>query len=131
MRQRQGKGGGQRKLRVGEAYRHELAGMFQRGEFHDPDLARFSVTVTQVDMSPDLRNALAFVTPLGGANRDEFLAALKRVAPMIQGEIARRLGLRLTARLAFRFDDRFERANKIEELLRDPVVAADVARRDG
>jgi ribosome-binding factor A len=131
MRARQGKGGGQRRLRVGEAYRHELAAMFQRGEVPDPALGALSITVTQVDVSPDLRNALAFVTPLGQVERAEFLAALKRVAPAIQGEIARRLGLRLTARLAFRFDDRFEKARRIEELLRDPVVAADIARRDG
>ena len=131
MRARQGKGGGQRRLRVGEAYRHELAAMFQRCEVPDPDLGSLSITVTQVDVSPDLRNALAFVTPLGQVDRQGFMDALKRVAPAIQGEIARRLGLRLTARLAFKFDDSFERVRRIEELLKDPVVAADIARRDG
>ncbi|MCQ8780139.1 ribosome-binding factor A, partial [Escherichia coli] len=57
---------GQRQLRVGEELRHLLAELLERGDMRDPDLRGASITVTAVDVSPDLRNATAFVMPLGG-----------------------------------------------------------------
>ncbi|HRJ61675.1 MAG TPA: ribosome-binding factor A, partial [Azospirillaceae bacterium] len=63
---RAGKPPSQRQLRVGEELRHELAAILQRGDFRDPDLLNLNVTVTEVRISPDLRAATAFVTPLGG-----------------------------------------------------------------
>ena len=50
---------GQRQLRVGEELRHLLAELFERGDMRDPDLRDASITVTAVDISPDLRNATA------------------------------------------------------------------------
>ena len=64
--QRDGKAPTQRMLRVGEMIRRTLSEILQRGEVHDPDLARMSITVGEVRMSPDLRIATAFILPLGG-----------------------------------------------------------------
>ena len=55
---------GQRQLRVGEEIRHLLADLLERGNMRDPDLRGATITVTSVDVSPDLRNATAFVMPL-------------------------------------------------------------------
>ncbi len=71
----------QRQLRVGEELRHLLAELLERGEMRDPELREASITVTAVDVSPDLRNATAFVMPLGGQDEKRLLAAMRRAAP--------------------------------------------------
>ena len=76
---------GQRQLRVGEEIRHALAKMLRAGEWRDPALQDASITVTEVRMSPDLRNGTVFVMPLAGANADEVLAGLKRSARFPEG----------------------------------------------
>ena len=58
----------QRQLRVGEEVRHALARILRDGECREPVLEDASITVTEVRMSPDLRNATAFVMPLSGTN---------------------------------------------------------------
>lgn len=115
-----------RQLRVGEELRHALAGIFGRGELRDPVLRGSAVTVTEVRVSPDLKRATAFVTPLGGASDGEILAALGRAASFLQGQIGRQVGLRFTPRLSFEYDNRFDYATKIDSLLRQPGVARDL-----
>ncbi len=80
---------GSAELRVGEELRHALAQMLRPGEMRDPALHDANVTVTEVRMSPDLRNATAFVMPLGGANAADIVAALRRSAPYLKGRVAR------------------------------------------
>ena len=79
---------GQRQLRVGEEIRHLLAELLERGNMRDPDLRDATITVTSVDVSPDLRNATAFVMPLGGEDKDRLLAALRRAAPWFRGRVS-------------------------------------------
>src|SRR5579884_307220 len=79
----------QRQLRVGEELRHALAGLLRPGELRDPALHDTSITVTEVRVSPDLKNATAFVMPLAGANAGEIMAGLKRSAPYLKGRLAR------------------------------------------
>ena len=68
-------GGSQRQLRVGEEIRHLLAELLERGNMRDPDLRDATITVTSVDVSPDLRNATAYVMPLGGDDKERLLGA--------------------------------------------------------
>ena len=63
---RGGRAPSQRQLRIGEEVRHVLAGVFQRGDLHDPELEGASITVSEVSVSPDLRNANVFVMPCAG-----------------------------------------------------------------
>ena len=74
----------QRQLRVGEELRHALAQLLRPGELRDPALRDANVTVTEVRISPDLRNATAFVMPFGGGNADEIMAGLQRSAPFLK-----------------------------------------------
>ena len=78
----------QRQLRVGEELRHALAWMLERGEVRDPGLQGISVTVTEVEVSPDLRTATAFVLPLGGSETEQVVAALTRASPFLRRRIA-------------------------------------------
>ena len=116
----------QRQLRVGEELRHVLAQLLRPGELHDPALRDASVTVTEVCMSPDLRNATAFVMPLGGAHADDVLAALRRSAGYLKGQAGRMLGLRRVPNLMFALDAAFDHAARINAVLSRPEVARDL-----
>lgn len=126
---RPGKAPSQRQLRIGEEIRHALADVFRRGDFRDPELQNLQVTVTEVRISPDLRNATAFVTPLGGEHVDEAVAALKRAAPFLRGQVARALNLRYAPMLGFEADTSFDYASKIATILHSPEVARDLGQR--
>jgi ribosome-binding factor A len=116
----------QRQLRVGEELRHALARILRDGECRDPALENASITVTEVRMSPDLRNATAFVMPLAGTNATEVVAGLERSATFLKGLLAREVQLRNTPNLAFELDDSFDRAARISALLTRPEVARDL-----
>lgn len=116
----------QRQLRVGEELRHALARILRGGECRDPVIENASITVTEVRMSPDLRNATAFVMPLAGMNATEVVAGLERSAPFLKGLLAREVKLRNTPNLVFALDDSFDRADRISALLTRPEVARDL-----
>lgn len=119
-------GPSQRQLRVGEEIRHLLAELLERGNMRDPELRETSITVTSVDVSPDLRNAIAFVMPLGGKDSDRLLAALKRAAPWFRARVSEKAGLRSAPEIRFQLDQTFDEADKIGALLRRPDVARDI-----
>ncbi|WP_158047705.1 30S ribosome-binding factor RbfA [Skermanella pratensis] len=123
---RAGRNPSQRQLRVGEELRHALAEVLRRGDFRDPDLQNLNVTVTEVRISPDLRNATAFITPLGGGHSEETVAALRRAAAFFRSQIARAVKLRYVPTLSFEPDTSFEYADHINRLLHDPEVARDL-----
>ena len=77
-------------------------------------------------MTPDLRNATAYVKPLLGADEDAVVKALRQNTAYLQREVAKRLGLRFAPKLKFRPDESFDEADRIEALLRDPRVARDL-----
>ena len=101
----------------------------QRGSpspLRDPALRNVSITVTEVRASPDLKNATAYVMPLGGEAADEIVEALGRAAPYLRGVIAREVELRHVPRLQFEVDRSFGQADHIDALLRQPEVARDL-----
>jgi ribosome-binding factor A len=116
----------QRQLRVGEELRHALAKILHDSGCRDPLLENTSITVTEVRMSPDLRNATAFVMPLAGTNATEVVAGLERSATFLKGLVAREVQLRNTPNLVFALDDSFDRADRISALLMQPEVARDL-----
>jgi ribosome-binding factor A len=133
------RGPSQRQLRVGEEMRHALSRIIARDELSDPDLVHLAVTITAVDMSPDLRNAIAYVVPFGIAvnQTDEQIAAtavmvkaLNRAAAFFRGQLSREVDLRMSPTLRFRLDESFQQANRIEALLHDPLVARDLGPQD-
>ena len=119
-------GPSQRQLRVAEEIRHVLAGLFERRDFRDPELAEAQVTVTEVRIGPDLRHAIAFVARLGRSDVDALLPALKRAAPYFRGQIAHALPLKFAPELTFQPDHALEYANRIDRVLHRPEVARDL-----
>ena len=115
-RRDQSSGPSQRQLRVGETLRHVVSEILMRQDFFDPDLANVSVTISEILVSPDLRNARVYTMPLGGINVDVVLPALNRLAPVIQSLVAKKVHLRRTPRLRFFLDNSFENAAKMNQL---------------
>ncbi|WPZ15055.1 30S ribosome-binding factor RbfA [Nitratireductor rhodophyticola] len=117
----------QRQLRVGEQVRHAIAQALQRGDVSDDALANTVVSVSEVRMSPDLKIATAYVSPLGAADKDAVAAALNRHARFLRGRITPALRqMKYMPELRFRVDDSFENFNKIDRLLKSPEVARDL-----
>lgn len=117
----------QRQLRVSEEIRHVLSTLFFRGEFRDPDLADAKITVTEVRISPDLKNATAFVARLGRSDIDALLPALKRAAPYFRMQLAHEMRLRVAPQVSFQPDTTLDYAMHVDSLLRAPEVARDLA----
>ena len=127
MTRRRGDAPSQRQLRVGEALRHALVRILAHGHFRDPILDGAQITVTEVRISPDLRNATAFVVPFAGGDASEMLAALKRAAGFFRSQLAQEVELRVAPNVRFELDRTFDRVGRIDALLQDPRVARDVA----
>jgi len=120
------RGPSQRQLRVAEEIRHILAGLLMRGELRDPLLSGVSVTISEVRISPDLKNATAFAMPLGGAQIDMVLKGLNRSAPFLRSQVGHSMQLRYAPSITFVEDKSFKEAHHIEELLRSDKVARDL-----
>jgi len=100
--------------------------MLSRGDIHDPVIERHMITVPEVQMSPDLRLATIYLMPLGGRDEQDVLAAFDRNKKYIRGRIAHRVNLKFAPEIRFRIDERFDEAERIEKLLRTPVVRRDL-----
>ena len=124
-------GPSQRQLRVAEEIRHILARLLMRGDLRDPALSGVSVTVSEVRISPDLKNATAFAMPLSGKGVEEVLKGLNRSAPYLRSQVAQEIQLRYAPTLKFVEDKSFDEAHHIEELLRSERVKRDLKSDDG
>jgi ribosome-binding factor A len=116
-----------RLLRVGEAVRHVLAGILQRGDVHDDVLTSHLVSVTEVRMSPDLKHATVFVKPLLGKDEEVVLKALRTNTAYLQREVAKQVKMKFAAKLKFIGDESFEEGSHIDAILRSPSVARDLS----
>lgn len=103
-----------------------LAGLFERRDFRDPELAAAQITVAEVRMSADLKHATAFVSRLGREDIDALLPVLRRAAPFLRGQGAHALRLRFAPELGFEPDQALDYATKIDRLLHRPEVARDL-----
>lgn len=121
-----GKGPSQRQLKVGELIRHALSDIFLRGDFYGPDRESLSVTVSEVRVSPDLRNATVYFMPLAGKDKEKTTQQLNDLAGVLRSEVTRRVELRFSPALYFKLDESYENALKMEMLLNSPRVAKDL-----
>jgi len=120
----------QRQLKVGEEIRNAMARVFAMGETHDPILDSASITVSEVRISPDLKNATVYVMPLAGSKKDLIMETLKDQAGRMRMLMSKHIVLRHTPRLFFKLDISFENANRINELLNSERVKADLAKAE-
>ena len=122
-----GPGPSQRQLRVGELIRRTLADVLARGDVHDPDLNRMSITVGEVRTSPDLKVATAYVLPLGGAGQEDVLKLLARNKGELRRAVSKKLTLKFAPDLRFRLDETFDRMDDTRRMLNQETVRRDVA----
>ena len=119
------KGPTQRQLRVGEQLRHIIAETMARGHFQDEALLDAHVTVAEVRVTPDLRQATAYVMSLGGRDMEEILPALNAESNVFQKDIGRQLNMKFTPKVHFLRDESFDEAQRIDEILRTVHIPED------
>ena len=121
----------QRMLRVAEQVRHALSETLQRGEIIDPLIENTVVSVSEVRMSPDLRVATAFVSPLGAKDADAVIEALNKHAKFIRGRVSGALRqMKFMPEFRFKLDTSFDNFARINDLLKSPEVARDLGADD-
>ena len=107
----------QRQLRVGEELRHLISNVLLRETFYDQIIENNDITITEVNVSPDLKNARVYIMPLGGENKFEVLDSLNKANGRIKKLISNNINLRQIPKLQFRIDETFEYAKNIENIL--------------
>ena len=107
----------QRQLRVGEELRHLISNVLLRESFYDQIIENNTITITEVNVSPDLKNAKVYIMPLGGENKLEVLDSLNKSNGRIKKLISSNINLRQIPKLQFKIDETFEYAKNIENIL--------------
>lgn len=122
-----GSGPSQRQLRVGEQVRHALSEVLQRGDIIDPLIETTVISISEVRMSPDLKVANAYVSPLAAKDSDAVVEALNKHAKFMRGRVSHALKqMRSIPQMRFKLDTSFDNFSKINELLKSPEVARDL-----
>ena len=107
----------QRQLRVGELIKQSLGQIFLKDEAKVPILETKNITVTEVRMSPDLKNARAYVIPLGGKDSEETVHVLTKFSYLIRKALSKKIEMKFLPRVSFVSDKSFDYAEKIEKLI--------------
>ena len=107
----------QRQLRVGELIKQNLGQIFMRDEAKVPNLETKNITVTEVRMSADLKNARAYVIPLGGKDSEKAVSILTEFTPLIRKILAKKINMKFLPKVSFIGDKSFDYAEKIEKLI--------------
>ena len=108
----------QRQLRVGELIKQSLGQIFLRDEAKVPTLETKNITVTEVRMSPDLKNARAYVIPLGGKDTEKAVNALTEFSYLIRKALSKKIDMKFLPKVSFIGDKSFDYAEKIEKLIK-------------
>ena len=109
----------QRQLRVGELIKQSLGQIFLRDEAKVPNIDTKNITVTEVRMSPDLKNARAYVIPLGGKDSDQAVNILTEFSYRIRKVLSKKVDMKFLPRVSFVSDKSFDYAEKIEKLIKE------------
>jgi ribosome-binding factor A len=109
------------RLRKVEGELQRALAQLVRREVKDPRVG--NVTITEVDVAPDMKTARVYFVPFASSHEvAEVQAGLTRAAGFLRGEAGRRLGLRYAPRLEFVFDERIDEADRLTRLI-DRAVA--------
>lgn len=122
----EGRAPSQRQLRVGELIRRTLSEVLSRGELHDPELNRMSITVGEVRVTPDLRIATAYVLPLGGKGQEDLLKLLARNKWELRSLAGKKLGMKYTPDLRFQLDLTYDQMDATRRMLEQDAVRRDL-----
>ena len=118
MKRSKGRQFSQRQLRVGEMIKQSLGQIFLRGEAKVPNLETNKITVTEVRMSPDLKNARAYIIPLGGEDAENALNLLTNFSYIVRKALSKKIDMKFLPKISFINDNSFDYAEKIEKLIK-------------
>ena len=118
IRQKENAPFSQRQLRVGELIKQSLGQIFLKDEAKVPVLETKNITVTEVRMSPDLKNARAYVIPLGGKNTEKAVSILTEFSHLIRKALSKKVDMKFLPKVSFVSDKSFDYAEKIETLIK-------------
>ena len=107
----------QRQLKVAEELRHIISSALLRESFYDEYIKDNNITITEVNVSPDLKNAKVYMMPLGGINKIDVLNSLNKITGRLKKIISNNINLRQTPKLTFKIDETFEYAKNIHDIL--------------
>jgi len=117
----------QRQLKVGEELRHALSQAFMRGDFYDPESKKaLQVTISEVRISPDLKNATIYAIPMSGQDVECTMEMLGNLIPQLRHVIAKKVRLKFVPQIHFKLDDTFDNAFSLETILNRPDVRKDL-----
>ena len=108
----------QRQLRVGEMIKQSLGQIFLRDEAKVPTIETRNITVTEVRMSPDLKNARAYVIPLGGKDTEKVVDVLTEFSYLVRKALSKKIDMKFLPKVYFVCDKSFDYAEKIEKLIK-------------
>ncbi|AHC73295.1 ribosome-binding factor A [Candidatus Endolissoclinum faulkneri L5] len=115
-----------RQLRVGECIRRVLSSVLKSGKLYDPILSNVPITLSEVSLSSDMRNATVWVIPSVNEQTEKILPILKRASGQLSSEVARAVRMKFTPRLIFKRDTAFDSSQRMADILKDPVIRQDV-----
>ena len=107
----------QRQLKVGEELRHLISNALLRKSFYDEHIENNNITITEVNLSPDLKNAKVYIMPSGGENKLDVLNSLNKATGRLKKIISSNISLRQMPKIIFKIDETFEYAKKINDIL--------------
>ena len=107
-----------RPQKLGDLIQRELSDLLQR-ELRDPRVGM--ITITGVDVSPDISHAKVLYTTLDPAHVTEAAKGLKRAAGFLRSQLAKRIKLYTTPELRFEYDESVERGDRLSRLI-DSVI---------
>ncbi len=117
----------QRQLRVAEQVRHVLSETLLRGHFHTKKLLNASPTlsISEVRISPDLKNATAYVSSLKNDDISDLIEALNEEHYVFQKEVGSQVRMKFTPRIRFKYDEIQDRVSKLDALFHDLLTGQD------
>ena len=114
----------QRQLKVGEELRHALSELFMRGDFYDPETRlTLDITISEVRVSPDMRNATVFFIPLGGKDSDRMEDVLNPISGAIRTMMGKKVHMKRLPALHFKLDESFDNAANINSIITKAIDA--------
>ena len=106
-----------RQLKVGQQIRFLISNLLIKEDFIFENLENKNLTVVDVVLSPDLKNAKIYVTTNSNYENELVLKELNRKSKFVQRKIASNLTSKFTPKIRFLFDNSFQYSNKISKIL--------------
>ena len=117
-----------RQYQVGEVLKRTLSNMFREGLFEEKISDLFSIT--EVSPSPGYQTAWVFISEKKKKKNESIVKKLNEISGEIRFMLAKKIDMRSTPALIFKFDNSLDYANRIEEILNSPDVKQDLEKSD-